>query len=154
MYNLSLVPRPSIAANAVEALVKLLRAMMSDKWMEAWHFCILPKNATLARLQRLDRQYRTVLAMLFVFWKPPTAVQKWQFQAPGDTVNWYLYWYVPHTWTAGECEGIHIIMEACTVVSSLNETTLTEECLPPQRVHSWKCGVFDNSVVSLCTKVN
>ena len=34
----SLVPRPSITANAVEGLVKLLCRMMSGGRLEAWHF--------------------------------------------------------------------------------------------------------------------
>ena len=34
----SLVPRPSITANAVEGLVKLLRRMTLGRCWEAWHF--------------------------------------------------------------------------------------------------------------------
>jgi len=34
----SLVPRPSITANEVEGLVKLLRRMTSGGHLEAWHF--------------------------------------------------------------------------------------------------------------------
>ena len=34
----SLVPRPSITANTVEGLVKLLHRMMSGGRLEAWHF--------------------------------------------------------------------------------------------------------------------
>ena len=34
----SLIPRPSITANTVEGLVKLLRRMMSGGRLEAWHF--------------------------------------------------------------------------------------------------------------------
>ena len=34
----SLVPRPSITANAVKGLVKLLCRMMSGGHLEAWHF--------------------------------------------------------------------------------------------------------------------
>ena len=34
----SLVPRPSITANAVEGVVKLLRRMTSGRRWEAWHF--------------------------------------------------------------------------------------------------------------------
>jgi len=35
-YIVSLVPRPSITANAVESLVKLLRRMTSGGRLEAW----------------------------------------------------------------------------------------------------------------------
>ena len=45
----SLVPRPSITANAVEGLVKLLRRMTSGRRLEAWHFRSLPRNAITAR---------------------------------------------------------------------------------------------------------
>ena len=34
----SLVPRPSITANVVEGLVKLLRRITSGGRLEAWHF--------------------------------------------------------------------------------------------------------------------
>ena len=34
----SLVPRPSITANVVEGLVKLLHRMTSGVYLEAWHF--------------------------------------------------------------------------------------------------------------------
>jgi len=34
----SLIPRPSITANAVEGLVKLLRRMTSGGHMKVWHF--------------------------------------------------------------------------------------------------------------------
>ena len=34
----SLVPRPSITANTVEGLVKLLRRMTSGRRWEVWHF--------------------------------------------------------------------------------------------------------------------
>ena len=34
----SLIPRPSITANAMEGLVKLLRRVMSGRRWEAWHF--------------------------------------------------------------------------------------------------------------------
>ena len=34
----SLVPRPSITANVVEGLVKLLHRMTSGGRLEAWHF--------------------------------------------------------------------------------------------------------------------
>ena len=34
----SLVPRPSITANVVEGLVKLLRRMTSGGRLEVWHF--------------------------------------------------------------------------------------------------------------------
>ena len=36
LHPVSLVPRPSITANVVEGLVKLLRRMMSDGRLEVW----------------------------------------------------------------------------------------------------------------------
>ena len=44
--------------------------MTSGGHLEAWHFQSLPKNAIIARSQRLDRRYRAVLVTLFVFRKP------------------------------------------------------------------------------------
>ena len=47
----SLVPRPSITANVVEDLVKLLRRVTTGRRLGAWHFRSLPKNVTTARSQ-------------------------------------------------------------------------------------------------------
>ena len=38
MYLSSLIPRPTITANEVEGLVKLLRRMTSGGRLEVWHF--------------------------------------------------------------------------------------------------------------------
>ena len=51
---LSLIPRPSITANVVEGLVKLIRRMTSGRRLGARHFRSVQKNAAVACLQLLN----------------------------------------------------------------------------------------------------